>query len=89
MCLASNAGDAEIRSFDGLVVVGNGDGLVGLGQGKHALAARAVDKAFVQAVKNMAAVERFESRSIWGSRKDHWGATEIEMWSRPPGARSC
>lgn len=75
----------KIPTMFAMVVVGNGNGIVGLGQGKHALAARAIDKAFVQAVRDLTAVDRFENRTIWGSRKDHWGATEIEMWSRPPG----
>lgn len=75
----------KIPTMFAMVVVGNGNGIVGLGQGKHALAARAIDKAFVQAVRDLSAVDRFEDRTIWGSRKDHWGATEIEMWSRPPG----
>lgn len=75
----------KIPTMFAMVVVGNGDGIVGLGQGKHTLAARALDKAFVHAVKDMTAVDRFQDRTIWGSRKDHWGATDIEMWSRPPG----
>ena len=71
-----------------MVVCGNGQGLVGLGEGKHELVGTAVDKAFAQAVKSLAMVELFEGRTIWGNREDQRGSIGIQMWSRPPGSFS-
>lgn len=75
----------RIATMYALVVVGNGNGLVGLGEGKHAAAGRAIDKAFNGAVRNLAPVQRFEGRTVWGERNGKFGAVRIQMFPRPPG----
>lgn len=73
-------------SMSVLVVAGNGKGLLGYGEGKSENVTQAADKAFVQAVKNMDFVQRRDNRTIWSeSMKAKWGATVVEMRSRPPG----
>lgn len=69
-----------------LVVVGNGEGLVGLGEGKDDTANKAVSKAFNQAVRSMDYVERYEDRTVWGTMESNFGSCKIQMRSRPPGA---
>jgi small subunit ribosomal protein S5 len=72
-------------SFYTLVVAGDGNGLVGYGEGKDILMPRALDKAYAQAVKSMDWVNRKENRTIWGVRSGKYGATKIELRERPPG----
>jgi small subunit ribosomal protein S5 len=76
------------NSFYTLVVTGDGNGLVGYGEGKDIVLPRALDKAFAQAVKNMDWVNRKESRTVWGRRSGKWGATKVELRERPPGVLS-
>jgi small subunit ribosomal protein S5 len=75
----------KIASMYALVVTGNGNGLVGFGQGKDENAAKAIDKAYVSAIKNMDTVNLFESRTIWSEIKVKFGATRIVMRPRPSG----
>ncbi|GAA5840216.1 hypothetical protein JCM3766R1_004131 [Sporobolomyces carnicolor] len=75
----------KMPSMYSLVVVGNGRGLVGLGEGKDDTANKAVQKAFNQAVRSMDYVERYEDRTVSGTMKSNFGTCKIEMRSRPPG----
>jgi small subunit ribosomal protein S5 len=84
--VATMTSKGKLPSMYALVVAGNGKGLVGWGQAKHDMVQRAIDKAFVQAVKNFGVVERFEDRTVWGDLQGKFGATNLTMWSRPPGA---
>lgn len=68
-----------------LTVVGNGDGLVGYGEGKHEEMSVAKDKAITEAVRNMDSVSRFEQRTIWTNMDIKLGATRILMRPRPVG----
>jgi hypothetical protein len=73
-------------SMSVLTVVGDGNGMLGYGEGKAENITQASDKAFVQAVKNMDYVQRKEDRTVWSeSMKTKWGATVVEIRSRPPG----
>lgn len=76
----------KIPSMYALVVVGNGNGLVGFGEGKSENALQANDRAFVQAVKNMDYVQRKDARTTWADlMTGKWCATTVELRSRPPG----
>ncbi|GAA6001028.1 mitochondrial 37S ribosomal protein uS5m MRPS5 [Rhodotorula paludigena] len=72
-------------SMYSLVVVGNGKGLVGAGEGKDETAQKATQKAFNQAVRSMDYVERYEDRTVWGTMRSNFGTCKLEMRSRPPG----
>ena len=78
----------KLPSMYSLVVVGNGKGLVGLGEGKDDTANKAVSKAFNQAVRSMDYVERYEDRTVWGAMEGNFGSCKIQMRSRPPGSHS-
>ncbi|GAA6041066.1 hypothetical protein JCM8097_004701 [Rhodosporidiobolus ruineniae] len=75
----------KMPSMYALTVVGNGQGLVGVGEGKDETAQKAVQKAFSQAVRSMDYVERYENRTVWGTMRSNFGTCKIEMRSRPPG----
>lgn len=68
-----------------LMVVGNGDGLVGYGEGKHEDFGATQDRALIEAIRNMDYVERFEKRTIWSEMSIKLGSTRILMRPRPVG----
>ncbi|KAF8068705.1 hypothetical protein FPV67DRAFT_1668776 [Lyophyllum atratum] len=83
--ITQQTGKGKIHRQFVLMVVGNGDGMVGLGQGKDDDASRAEAKAYAQAVRNMDWVERFEKRTIWTNMESKLGATQVIMRPRPVG----
>lgn len=72
-------------SFYSLAVVGNGDGMIGLGEGKHPEGGIATRKAITQAVKNMQWVPRYQDRTIYGEVDFKFHAVQLKLRSRPPG----
>ncbi|RUS22138.1 ribosomal protein S5, C-terminal domain-containing protein [Endogone sp. FLAS-F59071] len=72
-------------SMYALVVVGNGDGLAGYGEGKDDEAARAVRKATNRAIKNLRYFERYDDRTVFMDLKHKFHATQVVLRSRPPG----
>ncbi|THH16128.1 hypothetical protein EW146_g4463 [Bondarzewia mesenterica] len=83
--VTQQTGKGKIHRMYSLVVVGNGNGLVGYGEGKDEEVPRAVDKAFLEAVRNMDTVDRFETRTIWTEMESKMGATHIILRPRPVG----
>lgn len=83
--VVQQTGKGKQPSFYSLVVVGNGRGMVGYGEGKDTNVPRSIDKAFVSAVKSMDRVDRFENRTLWGQLEGKFGATHIIMRARPSG----
>ncbi|CAE6521879.1 unnamed protein product [Rhizoctonia solani] len=83
--VVQQTGKGKQPSFYSLVVVGNGRGMVGYGEGKDTNVPRSIDKAFVAAVKSMDRVDRFENRTLWGQLEGKFGATHIIMRARPSG----
>ena len=84
--VTKQTGKGKIHRTYHLLVVGNGDGLVGYGEGKDLDdSTRAMDKALVQAVRNMDYVERFEKRTIFGEMRTKMGSTQIILRPRPVG----
>ena len=68
-----------------LSVAGNGNGLVGIGEGKSADSAEARTQSQYRAIRNMRPIMRYEGRTIFGDVKGKMSATELELYSRPPG----
>ncbi|KAG8763735.1 28S ribosomal protein S5, mitochondrial [Ceratobasidium sp. 423] len=83
--VVQQTGKGKQPSFYSLVVVGNGRGMVGYGEGKDINVPRSIDKAFVAAVKSMDRVDRFENRTLWGQLEGKFGAAHIVMRARPSG----
>lgn len=78
-------GKGKVSAMAAMCVVGNGNGLVGFGQGREENAGPAAAKAFQNAVKNMDYVHRFEARTIDRSLVGDFSATKVYMRPRPPG----
>jgi ribosomal protein S5 len=79
----------KIRSMYVLSVAGNGDGLVGIGEGKSAEFGDAVLQSHVAALRNMRPVHRYEDRTIYGEINKRVGGTTVQLSSRPPGKISA
>jgi small subunit ribosomal protein S5 len=77
--------NGKIFSMYALSVVGNGDGLVGFGEGKSDFPSVAIHVANMRAIKHMVPVQRFENRTIYGDIYAKFGATKVTLRSRPPG----
>lgn len=72
-------------SMYALAVVGNGQGMIGFGEGKHTEQATATRKAVTQAVKNMEFVNRYQARTIFGEVNHKFHAVQLRLRSRPAG----
>ena len=72
-------------SYYSLAVVGNGDGMIGFGEGKHGEAGIATRKAITQAVKAMQYIPRYQDRTIHGEVDFKFHAVQLKLRSRPPG----
>ncbi|CAG8432676.1 5658_t:CDS:2 [Diversispora eburnea] len=68
-----------------LVVVGNGNGVAGFGEGKHDEAPTAIKKATNKAIKNLRYIERYDDRTIYHDIEYKFHGTVIKFWARPPG----
>jgi small subunit ribosomal protein S5 len=71
--------------FATLTCVGNGAGLVGYGEGKDDDPARSQELAYLQALRNMDRVERFEQRTVFTELRTKLGATQVIIRPRPVG----
>lgn len=78
-------GKGKIHRASTMVIVGDGNGMVGLGEGKDDDYIRAEAKAFAEAVRNMDYVDRFEGRTVWTDMETKLGSTRVYMRPRPVG----
>lgn len=68
-----------------LSVAGNGNGLIGIGEGKSEEPTEARIQSQYRAIRNMQPILRYEGRTIFGDVKGKVSATELELYARPPG----
>jgi len=78
----------KIQKMYSLVVAGNGDGLLGIGEGKSVEILDAQQMATYNAIRNMVPIPRYEHRTTFGRIAVKNGAVEMEVMSRPPGKGS-
>ncbi|KAJ2936483.1 hypothetical protein H1R20_g609, partial [Candolleomyces eurysporus] len=83
--VVQQTGKGKIRRLSYHILVGNADGLVGLGEGKHANSMVALKSAQIDAVRSMDWVERFEKRTVWTEMRTKLGGTELILRPRPVG----
>lgn len=75
----------KIRKMYILSIAGNGLGLLGIGEGKSDEPGEAKIQSQYRAIRNMQPVLRYENRTIYGDVKGKVGATELQLYTRPPG----
>ena len=73
-------------SFTALVVVGNGDGVVGFATGKGKDVAMAVEKAYSRASRSLVYVERFENSTIFHEQQAKHCKTKIKLMPARAGS---
>lgn len=83
--VVQQTGKGKIRRVAYHILLGNADGLVGLGEGKHANTMVALKSARIDALRNMDWVERFEKRTVWTEMRTKLGGTELILRPRPVG----
>ena len=71
-----------------LSVAGNGNGLLGIGEGKSEEGSEARLQSQYRAIRNMMPILRYENRTIYGDVKAKVSATELEIMARPPGMQN-
>lgn len=75
----------KIRKVYALAVAGNGNGLLGVGEGKAVESEDAIRQATYMAMRNMEPIPRYENRTIYGDVEVKQGAVEMKVFTRPPG----
>jgi small subunit ribosomal protein S5 len=68
-----------------LMIAGDRKGLLGIGEGSAVESEQALMKARRNAIRGMVPIPRYENRTIFGDIKGKVGATELELYTRPPG----
>ncbi|CAG8465703.1 6857_t:CDS:2 [Acaulospora morrowiae] len=81
----NQTGKGRMVSMYALVVVGNGNGVAGFGEGKDEEAPTAIKKATNKAIKNLRYFERYDDRTIYHDIEQKFHATVIKFWARAPG----
>lgn len=76
----------KIPNFFCITIVGDKNGMVGLGQGKSRDGMRtAIEKAHWNAIKNLKPIPRYEDRTIIGDLNYKYHAVKLFMKPAPPG----
>ncbi|KAF8461427.1 ribosomal protein S5, C-terminal domain-containing protein [Kalaharituber pfeilii] len=75
----------KVQRFYALHIAGNGNGLLGIGEGKSAEPSDAAQIATYMALRNVEPIPRYEGRTIYGKVKVKMGAVELELRTAPPG----
>ncbi|KAF2428807.1 hypothetical protein EJ08DRAFT_688584 [Tothia fuscella] len=75
----------KIASMYNLTIAGNGQGLLGIGEGKSAEPEDAARQSLLNAIRNMKPIHRYEGRTIYGEVDGKVGAVQVKLSARPPG----
>jgi small subunit ribosomal protein S5 len=75
----------KIQSFYVLAVAGDGNGRLGIGEGKALESGDAITKAYQAAIRNMRPIPRYEGRTIYGEVEGKVAASVVQLKSKPPG----
>lgn len=75
----------KISSMYYLTIAGNGNGMLGVGEGKASEPGEARNQSVLQAIANMKPIPRYENRTIYGEVEGKSGAVRVKVSSRPPG----
>ena len=75
----------KIQRYYALNIAGNGNGLLGIGEGKSAEPGDAGQIATYMALRNLEPIPRYEARTIYGVVNVKMGAVELVLRTAPPG----
>lgn len=84
--VSNQTGKGKIPSFYALVVVGDRNGMVGLGEGKSRdEMSKAVSKAHWDAIRNLKEIPRYENRTVFGDIDYRYHGVKLHLRSAKPG----
>lgn len=84
--VSNQTGKGKIASFYALVIVGDKNGMIGLGEGKsRSDMAKAVNKAHWDAIRNIQFVPRFENRTIFSDIDYRYHGVKLFLRKKEPG----
>lgn len=83
--IVKTTGGGKIRRFQALVVMGNGNGCGGYGLSKAAEASVAIQKASLQAIKDLKFVERYDDRTVYSEVALEYNKSRINVYPASPG----
>lgn len=75
----------KIQSTYMLAIAGDGNGRLGIGEGKGIEIDDARQKAYQAAMRSMKPIPRYEDRTIYGEVEGKVAACEVRLMNRPPG----
>jgi len=75
----------KVRSLYALVLVGNGKGAAGYGEGKASDIGGAIEKATRRAIRNLMPIARYDGRTIYNDIEHKFVKTNLTLRSAPPG----
>jgi ribosomal protein S5 len=75
----------KVRSLYALVLVGNGKGAAGYGEGKASDMGGAIDKATRRAIRNLTPIDRYDGRTIYNDIEHTFVHTHLTLRPAPPG----
>ena len=75
----------KIQSLYTLIVVGDENGMVGIGEGKASEMSASIQMAHINAIRAMMPIRRYEKRTIFGEVIGKVSAVELKLSARPPG----
>ena len=76
----------SLQRFSALVVVGNGNGVVGWAMGKAPEVGVAIEKAYARASRSLFYFERFEGHTIFHDTSAKYGRSIVNMAPLPSGS---
>lgn len=84
--VSNQTGKGKIPSFYALVIVGDRNGMVGLGEGKSRdEMPKAIFKAHWDAIRNLREIPRYEDRTIYGDIDYRYHGVKLHLRSAKPG----
>lgn len=84
--VSNQTGKGKIPSFYALVVVGDRNGMVGLGEGKSRdEMSKAISKAHWDAIRNLKEIRRYENRTIFADIDYRYHGVKLHLRSAKPG----
>ena len=76
----------SLQRFSALVVVGNGDVVVGWAMGKSPEVGAAIDKAYARASRSLFYLERFDGHTIFHETSAKYGRSLVTIAPLPSGS---
>lgn len=84
--VSNQTAKGKIPSFYALVVVGDRNGMVGLGEGKsREEMSKAISKAHWDAIRNLVSIPRYENRTIYADIDYRYHGVKLHLRSAKPG----